>query len=53
MADFRLRVELVIATTKPEVGRGAKFTASVLQWLKNSYTWFQASGYYNLKVMRN
>jgi len=27
-------------------GWGKKFTASVVQWSKNSYTWFQACSYY-------
>ena len=27
-----------------------KFTASVVQWLKNSYTWFQVCSYYSLEV---
>jgi len=30
---------------------GMKFTASVVQWLKNSYTWFQVCSYYSLEVM--
>ena len=30
-----------------------KFTASVVQWLKNSYTQFQACSYYSLEVMLN
>ena len=32
-------------------GQGMKFTASVVQWLKNSYTWFQVCSYYSLAVM--
>jgi len=31
----------------------AKFTASVVQLLKNSYTRFQACSYYSLEVMRD
>jgi len=34
-------------------GWDTKFTASVVQWLKNSYTQFQACSYYSLEVMLN
>jgi len=40
-ANFWPCVTLTIATPKLEVG-WAKFTASVVQWLKNTYTWLQA-----------
>ena len=34
-------------------GRGTEFTSSVVQLLKDSYTWFQACSYCSLEVMRN
>ena len=30
---------------------GCEITASVVPWLKNSYTWFHTCGHYSLKVM--